>query len=67
MCSLFLEYEIGAEPDLLSQQSGAFEVTDSGDKAHGKVLTQVVTQPPVDYSVPKVFERPVNLFGDYSW
>jgi len=59
----------------LAQQSGSFEVTsvaaaaaDDDDDVRGrKVMTQVVTQPPVDTCRPERMPRPLILVGDFRW
>ena len=79
MC-LFVGYSLGEEPFNLAQQSGSFSVTmvnaaaaaaDDDDHScgrHGnKVMTQVVTQPPVDTCRPDRMPRPLVILGDYRW
>jgi galactosylceramidase len=63
----FEDYQVDEEPFNLAQQSGSFAVTDLGDLVHGKVMTQVVTEPPVDTCLPDRMPRPVNLIGNFSW
>jgi len=72
-------YSVGDEPFNLAQQSGSFEVTsvsaaagddddDDDDDVRGeKVMTQVVTQPPVDTCRPDRMPRPLTLIGDFRW
>lgn len=73
-------YTVGSEPYNLAQQSGSFEVTtasrhtaadaaDAGDDDTqcNKVMTQVVTQPPVDTCTPERMPRPLTLIGDFQW
>jgi len=60
------------------QQSGSFEVTtvsgsaadddrdDNGIQSN-KVMTQVVTQPPVDTCRPTRMPRPLVIIGDFQW
>ncbi len=62
-----LGYSLNAEPYNLAQQAGAFEVVESGDAAHGKVIAQMVPQPPVDTCRPERMSRPVALIGNYQW
>ena len=65
----------------MAQQSGSFEVTsvaaaaadddndddDDDDVRDNKVMTQVVTQPPVDTCRPERMPRPLVLVGDFRW
>jgi len=59
----------------LSPQSGAFEVTrsrqsmadDDDDVGDNKVMTQVVTEPPVDTCRPERIPHPSALIGDFHW
>jgi len=72
---LFIDYSLGDEPFNLAQQSGSFEVTsraaaadDDDDDVRGdKVMTQVVTQPPVDTCRPDRMPRPLVIVGDFQW
>ena len=64
------------------QQSGSFEVTgvtaaaatghngdddDDDDVRGNNVMTQVVTQPPVDTCRPERMPRPLVIVGDFRW
>jgi len=68
-------YSVGEEPFNLAQQSGSFEVTvpspipddDDDSKRGDRVMTQVVTQPPVDTCRPDRMPRPLTLIGDFLW
>jgi len=69
-------YSVGSEPFNLAQQSGSFEVTsvsraaaadNDADVQGNKVMTQVVTQPPVDTCTPERMPRPLALIGDFQW
>jgi len=66
-------YSVGSEPFNLAQQSGSFEVTtaddddDGGNMQGNEVMTQVVTQPPVDTCRPERMPRPLTLIGDFQW
>lgn len=74
----FENYSVGSEPFNLAQQSGSFEVTsvsrtaaatddDDDDTQGNKVMTQVVTQPPVDTCPTARMPRPLTLVGDFQW
>jgi len=74
----FVGYSVGEEPFNLAQQSGSFAVTataaaaadddDGHSGSHGnRVMTQVVTQPPVDTCRPDRMPRPLTIIGDFRW
>jgi len=75
MYSVFVDYSVGEEPFNLAPQSGSFEVTSVSDTASAaadsaesnRVMTQVVTQPPVDTCRPDRMPRPLTIIGDFRW
>ncbi|KAI0212868.1 Galactocerebrosidase [Lamellibrachia satsuma] len=63
----FEGYPESAEPYNFAQQAGSFEVTKSGSGGHGKVMTQVVPEPPIDTCRPQRMTRPIAVLGNPSW
>ena len=62
----FENYTLFSNANNMAQQSASFEILQSNDE-HGKVLAQVVTEPPIDTCRPERMPRPIAQIGDFSW
>ena len=60
-------YQENEEPFNLAQQAGVWEVHDSGDVTQGKVIRQMVTQPPIDTCRPRPMPHPAAVIGNFNW
>lgn len=49
-----------------AQQVGAFEIYQTNDAHHGKILRQMVLEAPIHWC-PFVQSTPINLVGNYNW
>ena len=63
----FSGYPESAEPYNFAQQAGVFEVTRSSDVGHGKVMTQMVPEPPIDTCLPLRMTHPIAIIGNATW
>ena len=63
----FENYDVFNNANNMAQQSASFEIIESNDISRGKVLAQVVTQPPIDTCRPDRMSRPIAQIGDFSW
>ena len=64
---LYAGYDEHAEAYNLVQQAGVWEVHKTNDSAHGHVIRQVVTQPPIDTCRPRRMPHPVAIIGNFNW
>ncbi|BFZ01346.1 hypothetical protein BsWGS_04385 [Bradybaena similaris] len=63
----FEEYPLSIEPYLLAPQQGSYDVVDVGGD-HGKVMRQMVLQPPVAWCVQTLYwNGSLNLLGRFNW
>lgn len=61
-----LEYAESQEPYCFTPQVGSFEIQQTKDDKHHKVLRQVVLEAPIHWC-PIVQTSPVGVIGDYRW
>lgn len=61
----FESYNLYSEAFGFADQAGVFEIRDSGDSSHGKVMQQVTTEPPVRWCNEAAL--PITYIGNQSW
>ncbi|PIK32919.1 putative galactocerebrosidase, partial [Apostichopus japonicus] len=61
----FEGYDIYGEAFGFADQAGTFEIRDSGEGSHGKVMQQVATDAPVRWCLEAAL--PITYFGSYNW
>ncbi|KAK7508505.1 hypothetical protein BaRGS_00000071 [Batillaria attramentaria] len=62
----FENYTLGAEPNNMAQGTGSFEVVRSKSTA-GKVMRQMVLEPPVSWCAADAIGAAITLIGNYTW
>ena len=64
---IFLGYKEHEEPGLFAQQTGSFEVMDSGEADHKMVMRQMVHEKPIYWCGADNLGLAANIIGNVSW